>query len=124
MRPMAGAIPALLEGIPVNDAADMGAACGANVELSFPIAAYGQFGEAATQNATLAALAGAGGFELSGQDVFSEVLHGCHVFLDKLAKGVHGLAAGVVKLLPGVRTLENKIGDKHSGDCAMGEALT
>src|SRR5688572_2879320 len=101
MRSMAGAVPALLKGIPVNDAADMGAACGANVELSFPIAAYGQFGEAATQNATLAALAGAGGFELSGQDVFSEVFHGRNIFLDKMAKGVHGLAAGVVKLLPG-----------------------
>ena len=108
----------------MNDAADMGAACGANVELSFPIAAYGQFGEAATQNATLAALAGAGGFELSGQNVFSEVLHGRNVFLDQPAKGVHGLAAGVVKLLPGVRSLKNEISNQHSGDCAMGEALT
>src|SRR5918994_5505063 len=109
MRSMAGAIPALLEGVPMNDAADMGAACGANVELSFPIAAYRQFGKAAPQNAALAALAGAGGFELARQDIFGEVLHGRHVFLDELPKGVYGLTAGVVKLYPGVRSLENEI---------------
>src|SRR5215211_5835662 len=105
MRPMARAVPALLERIPVNDAANMRAACGAHVELSFAIATYRQFGEAAAQNAALAAFTGSGGFELAGPDVFGEILHGGHVFLDEMAKCVHSLTAGVVKLLPRARSL-------------------
>ena len=94
------------------------------MELSFAIATYRQFGEPAAENAALAALASAGGFELARQDVFGDILHGGHVFLDEMAKSVHSFTAGVVKLLPGVRSLENEIGYQHSGDCTMREALS
>ena len=108
----------------MNDAADMGAACGPDVQLAFPITAYGQFGKAAAQNAALAPLAGAGGFEFAGRDVFSEVPYGRHIFFNELADRIHGLAAGIVKLLPGTRSFENEIGNKHSSDGTMGESLT
>jgi hypothetical protein len=88
----------------------MRAARGTHVELSFAITTYRQFGEAAAENAAFAALASPGGFELARQDVFGEVLHGGHVFLDEVAKSVDSFTAGVVKLLPGARFLENEIG--------------
>src|SRR5687767_15742131 len=107
---MTRAIPALLEGIPMNDAAHMGAACRANVQFSFLVAAHGQFCETAAQNTALASFARAGRFELTGCYVFGEILYGRNVFLNELADCVHGLTAWIVKPLPWTRPLENEIG--------------
>ena len=96
MRTVAGAVPALLEGIPVQMAANMRAGGGDAVK---PALSSRKAATLRRPSRMMAPLPGfiVDGFQFAGRDILGEILHRRHVLGDEVLGCRNGHAGGIVK---------------------------
>ena len=123
LRAVAGTVPAALEAVPVDVAAEMGARCRTQEKLALLVAVGCHLAQAFAHDCTFARLQFIPGGPLARGDIFREVLCRCEVLGDERACRLQRLAAWIINRGPGTFALEDEIADEQTCHSAVRDAL-
>src|SRR3954470_21999158 len=123
MRAVAGAVPALLERVPLHDAAGMGACGGALAGLAGFVAIDGELAQALAQDRAFAERDLLDRADLARRQLGSELGYGIDVLRDELLDGAAHGALRVVRRPVGHLASEDQPADDEARGNRVGKAL-
>ena len=87
------------------------------------IAADGELFQSAAEQSSLTGLEPLHGRQVSGREIFRKVLQRRHVLAHEIGDVLRDLSGRIVDLAPSARAFRKEVGDHHSCDDAVGDAL-
>src|SRR5215207_3865115 len=124
LRSVTRAIPALLQRIPVHDAAEMRAAGGMQMQLSYLVPACSDLLQSATHQATLPRPQPLDGSDFVHRKVLREIFQRRDVLADVLTAVLVDLTCRRIDILPCTGADRDQVRDQDAGDEAVSDALS
>src|SRR5215218_3229069 len=124
LRSVTRAIPALLQRVPVHDAAEMRAAGGMQMQLSLPVPACSDLLQSATHQTTLTGPQPLDGSDFVRGKVLCEIFQRRDVLADVLAEVLLDLPCRRIDIFPSAGADRDQVRDQDAGDEAVGDALS